>query len=219
MKIKSLLFVGLIIALLTACNGGTAATQMETTAAESTPEESTSIHSSEEQETRSDLEAMGDFNTEKGLFNVELNIPKEFAGEKTQEELDATAQELGYKSITLNEDGSVTYVITKKQHKQMMEELKENLDSTLKEMVGSEDYPNFTDISTNGDYTEFEVTTTSTELSLVESFSVLGFYMYGGMYNIFNGTPVENVEVTFINADSGEIIEQLNSKDMGSKEQ
>lgn len=218
MRKKLLLTVFIVTGLLTACGGKAASPQSETTVVETTSESTSTDASSAMQETRSDLEAMGDFSTEKGLFNVELNIPKEFAGEKTQDELDATAQELGYKSITLNEDGSVTYVITKKQHKQMMEELKENLDSTLKEMVGSEDYPNFTDISTNGDYTEFEVATKSAELSLAESFSVLGFYMYGGMYNIFNGTPVENVEVTFINADSGEVIEQLNSKDMGNEE-
>lgn len=219
MKIKSLLFVGLIIALLTACNDGAAATQMETTVAESTPEESTSIDSSEEQETRSDLEAMGDFNTEKGLFNVELNIPKEFVGEKTQDELDTTAKELGYKSITLNDDGSATYVMTKKQHKTMMDGVKESLNSTLQDMVGSEDYPNYTNISTNADFTEFEITTKSTELDFGESFSVLGFYMYGAMYNAFNGTQVDNISVTFINADSGDVIDQLNSKDMGNENQ
>lgn len=225
---KNLLLIAFIVTgLLTACGGKATPPQAETTVAETTSEsapedvsgaESASTDSSSEtQETRSDLEAMGDFSAEKGLFNVELNIPKEFAGENTQDELDAIAKEKGYKSITLNEDGSVTYVITKKQHKQMMEEMKKGLDSTLKEMVGSEDYPNFTDISANGDYTEFKVTTKSTELSLAESFSTLGFYMYGGMYNIFNGTPVGNVEVTFINADSGEVIEQLNSDDLGSE--
>ena len=50
---------------------------------------------------------------------------------------------------------------------------------------------------------------------MAESFSVLGFYMYGGMYNIFNGTAVDNVSVKFINADTGEVISTTNSKDMG----
>ncbi|ENY93450.1 hypothetical protein HMPREF1093_03526 [Hungatella hathewayi 12489931] len=218
--IKKLLLSAFFVTwLLSACSGKTTPPPAETTVVESTSESPSIDSTSETQETRSDLEAMGDFNTEKGLFNVELNIPKEFAGEKTQDELDATAKELGYQSITLNEDGSVTYVMTKKQHKQMMVEVKESLNSTLQKMVGSEDYPNFTNISTNADFTKFEITTTSTELSLAESFSVLGFYMYGGMYNTFNGTPVDNVSVSYINADSGEIIEQLNSKDMGSKEQ
>ena len=43
--------------------------------------------------------------------------------------------------------------------------------------------------------------------------------LYGGMYNIFNGTPVDNVHVDFINADSGEIINSADSSDIGNAEQ
>ena len=55
----------------------------------------------------------------------------------------------------------------------------------------------------------------SSELNLAESFSVLAFYMYGGMYNIFNGTEVENITVDFINEANGQIINSANSNDMG----
>ena len=41
------------------------------------------------------------------------------------------------------------------------------------------------------------------------------FYMYGGMYNIFNGTEVENIAVDFINEATGQIINSANSRDMG----
>ena len=53
------------------------------------------------------------------------------------------------------------------------------------------------------------------ELNLAESFSVLAFYMYGGMYNIFNGTEVENIAVDFINEATGQIINSANSSDIG----
>ena len=43
--------------------------------------------------------------------------------------------------------------------------------------------------------------------------------MYGGMYNIFNGTEVENIAVDFINESTGQIINSANSRDMGEKEQ
>ena len=39
--------------------------------------------------------------------------------------------------------------------------------------------------------------------------------MYGGMYNIFNGTEVENIAVDFINESTGQIINSANSRDMG----
>ena len=39
--------------------------------------------------------------------------------------------------------------------------------------------------------------------------------MYGGMYNILNGTEVENIAVDFINESTGQIINSANSRDMG----
>ena len=152
---------------------------------------------------------------DENLLTVEMTIPSDFIGETTQEELNQTIEEEdGIKSITLNEDGSATYVMTKKKHKDMMSEIKTSIDEELQAMVGSEDYPNFTKVEANEDYTSFKITTTSTELDLAESFSVMSFYMQGGLYNVFNGTPADNIHVDFVNATSGEIIESADSSDM-----
>ncbi len=152
---------------------------------------------------------------DENLLTVEMTIPSDFVGETTQEELNQTVEEEdGIKSITLNEDGSATYVMTKKKHKDMMSEIKTSIDEELHAMVGSEDYPNFTKVEANEDYTSFKITTTSTELDLAESFSVMSFYMQGGLYNVFNGTPADNIHVDFVNATSGEIIESADSSDM-----
>lgn len=160
-------------------------------------------------------DTVGKVDVDKNLLTVELTIPADYMGEATQEDLSAIAKEKGYKSITLNDDGSATYVMSKTQHQEMMQELAININNGLSDMVASEDYPNFTEIVANDDFTEFKVTTTSTELGLNESLSVIAYYMYGGMYNVFNGTPTDNVHVDFINADSGEIINSANSSDMG----
>lgn len=168
-----------------------------------------------EVETKGDLEAVGNVGVEKGLFNVELTIPAEFVGEQTQEELNELCEEMGYKSITLNDDGSAKYILTKQQHKEMMADLNNNINTSISEMIGSEDYPNYTNITANENFSEFVVTTKSSDLAMTETFSALGFYIYGGMYNIFNGTPVDNISVKFINSDTGAEISTMNSKDMG----
>lgn len=151
---------------------------------------------------------------DENLLTVELIIPSDFIGETTQEELNQTVEEEGFKSITLNEDGSATYVMTKKKHKEMMSEIKSGIDEELQAMVGSEDYPNFTKVEANKDYTLFTITTTSSELDLAESFSVMNFYVQGGLYNVFNGTPADNIHVDFVNADSGAIISSSDSSEM-----
>ncbi|MDR2024458.1 MAG: hypothetical protein LBQ71_14705 [Hungatella sp.] len=199
----SIIFSTLI--LLTSCgkNTNSASAISETISTETSIKESNT-----NAETKNNLDAIGN-------ADVELNIPAKFIGEQAQDDLNELCKEKGYKSITLNDDGSATYILTKKQHKKMMNELKDNINSSISEMIGSEDFPNFTDITYNENFTEFEISTKSTELNMADRFSILGFYMYGGMYNIFNGTAADNISVKFVNADSGEEILTANSKDAG----
>ena len=81
----------------------------------------------------SELDSIGDVKLEKEVFDVTLTIPAQYVGETTQEELDKTAKENGLKSITLNEDGSATYVMTKKQHKKMMADMADKINASLSE--------------------------------------------------------------------------------------
>jgi len=173
---------------------------------------STGVEQEKVDQTPQDSESV---EVDKGLLDVTLTIPADFMEEgKTQADYDAMAKEEGYKSITLNADGSVTYIMKKSQHKELMKEMHEEFEESLNELVGSEEYPNFVEIKYNNDFTEFEIITKSTELDFMESFSTLGFYMISGSYNAFNGTVVDNCKVTFINEATGEVIEEANSADM-----
>lgn len=177
--------------------------------------------SNEEQENTSDnseLESSGKVEVDEGLFDVELTIPANFVGESTQEELDALCEENGFKSIVLNDDGSATYTMAKNKHKEIMDEYRTDILNNLNDMIGSENYPNITNIETNDNFTEFTVTTKNTELDLAESFSFLTFYMAGGIYNAFSGEEIDNISVTFVNADNGEVITTANSSDMEDME-
>ncbi|SHK68960.1 hypothetical protein SAMN02745136_03100 [Anaerocolumna jejuensis DSM 15929] len=168
----------------------------------------------EEDKDSSKSDDSGKVAVDKGLFDVKLTIPESFVEGQTQDELDKVSKDKGYKSITLNDDGSATYVMTKKQHKKMMDEMTNNINDSIKEMIGSEDYPSFKDIKANDDFTKFTVKTTSTDLDLKESFSTMVFYTFGGMYNVFNGSEADNIAVTFVNADTGKTISTSNSSDM-----
>lgn len=210
MKIKTILLILSVTLFLTACGtqseNATAATQSQTTVAASTTTESTS-------ET-ADISVLDDVEVDEGLFNVELTVPPDFVGDSTQADLDEICKEYGFKSITLNADGSATYIMTKKQHKQLLEDIRDQINEGLDDLVNSGDYPNFTDIKANDNFTEFTVTTKSSELDITESLSVLGLYIYGGMYSVFAGEEVDNISVTFINADTGEVISTSNSADL-----
>lgn len=164
------------------------------------------------------------FNVEKHsgtLFSsgtVEITIPSDYIGEDvTQEELDAQLKQAdGFKSATLNADGSVTYIMTEACHKKLMQDMAQQLDSSLADMVGSEDYPNVTAIDSSDDYTKFTVTLSSDSVTLQDSLMTLVFYMSGGLYHYFStGEPVDNINVRFIDQ-SGNLLQEANSKDINS---
>ena len=133
-----------------------------------------------------------------------------------QDDVDALVEENGYISGTLNEDGSLTYEMTKLKHNEIMNEMAESIDASLQEIVDSEDYPNIISITHNDNYTEFEVEYGADEIAFADSFVVLTFYYAGGLYGVFDGNRPENIHVTFVNSETGEILQEANSRDMES---
>lgn len=171
--------------------------------------------SSEESHSLEDLDGLS---VEQNIFDVEITIPADFVEEgTTQADLDKEAEKSGFQSAVLNDDGTVTYVMTKKQHKKMMDDIKASLDESLKEMVDSGTYSKFQKITANDDYTEFVVQCSSSELGLEESLSVLGFYVFSGLYHAFNGTQPDDVVVKFVNAETGDLIEESHSSEIGTE--
>ncbi len=187
-----------------------------------TPTESTGVATTEETETApsgelttdENLDALGEVEVDKNLLSVEITLPAEYSEGVTQDGLDEEVEMGNFKSATLNDDGSITYTMSKDQHTKLLEDITEQFNTSLQEMVASESTPNITEISANDDFTSFIVKTSSTELSMTESLYSIIFYMYGGMYGIFNESTPDNIVVEFYNSDSGELIETANSQDM-----
>jgi hypothetical protein len=160
-----------------------------------------------------ELESLGKIETENGLFYVTITMPAEFVGSDiTQESIDANAGGM-YTSGKLNDDGSVTYKMTKKQHKAMLDSIVQSIDEGLQEMVDSSDYA-FTKITHNDDCTVFDAYLSTEEVGLAESFMVMGFYMYGGMYGLLFGHQADNIAVNYYSP-SGNLISTANSSEMG----
>lgn len=215
-KLIALSLAGSLALTLAAC-GGTGASENSSEAASPSKDPISSSESEEagpSSESTGDLAALGDIDVEDNLFDVEITIPADYVEGATQEEIEQEAAEAGVHSATLNDDGSVTFVMSKSQHEKLLEDMRASIQQSLNEMVGSEEYPNITSIETNDDFTEFTVTTTSSELSLEESFSVMAYYVYSGVYGVFSGETPENVHVDFVNADTGEILESADSSEM-----
>jgi len=147
---------------------------------------------------------------------ITLTIPAKLIGDVTAEQIETSRQEKGYKSATLNSDGSVTYVMTEKQRQELEAEVKKQIDEQLDEILSSGDYPRFLSIEANEDYTGFKVYVSTDSLNFMELFSAPTFYMLGGLFNAYTGRDAENIHVDYINQETGAVINEANSSKMGA---
>lgn len=149
-------------------------------------------------------------------YTVELTLPAEYIGDATQEQLTQTASELGYKSITLNADGSATYIMTEAQHEVMLGDMRNSLKQAVAQMIGSTDYPSFSNVTVDDDFTKFMITTINASCTSEEDQAVLTLIMYSGIYHIFKGEAAESVRVDVVNIDSNDIIYYYDSAEAQS---
>lgn len=154
---------------------------------------------------------------ENKLLNKEITISKNFLDlaevKDPQESIDSLVSEKKIKSGKVNEDGSITYIMSAAQHKKYMEDLKENIESSNQELI--QDTSNsITDIKMNDPISVFDVYVDPNSYNDFESFMALGFYIQGGFYRMFNGDKDPYVTVNFINKDTGDILNTANSADV-----
>jgi len=232
MKKRLAVFLALImVTSLTACNSNNseskptvASTVEQATVASpavqatvATETQEVTKEASKEDELAADmaeLEAIGDVEVENGFLTVSITLPKDLVtDEVNQKKLDAEAGN-SYLSAKLNEDGTVTYKLTKAQHRAMLDSITAGMEESFKEMINDEN-SSISEIKHNDTYSVFDITLDTDTIGLGDSFTVLAFYMYGGLYGIFSGNKVDNVVVNFYNP-AGKIIESANSAEAGN---
>ena len=121
------------------------------------------------QEDMDELSKIGDIEVENGILTVSITLPAEYMEGVTQEQLDA-GKGTTYQSATLNDDGSVTYKMTKQQHREMLKSMSDSVDQSMQELIDDDNYT-ITGITHNDNYTVFDVTLEGTEVGFADSFT------------------------------------------------
>lgn len=216
-------FLALImVSSLSACNSNNseskptvASTVEQATVATETQE--VTKEASKEDELAADmaeLAAIGDVEVENGFLTVSITLPKDLVtDEVNQKKLDAEAGN-SYLSAKLNNDGTVTYKLTKAQYRAMLDGITKGMEESFQEMINDENR-SIREIKHNDTYSVFDVTLDTDTVGLGDSFTVLAFYMYGGLYGIFSGNKIDNVIVNFYDP-AGRLIESGNSAEQGN---
>lgn len=181
----------LMIALLTACNAN----------------EESKANEAEQQQKESE-----GISVDKGLLNVEVTLPASFFEDGDIDAAIAEAKEEGI-DVTKNENGSVTYKMSKAKHKEMMAELEDSLLASIEELKNGEDFASIKDIQHNKKFTEFTLVVDKDAFeNSFDGFAVFGLGLSGAMYQLFNGADPENYNVKIVVKDeaTNEIINEVN---------
>lgn len=154
---------------------------------------------------------------DKGLLNVEVTLPAAFFEEEDIDSVIADAKENGVKEVTKNEDGSLTYKMSKATHQDLMNEMEADINKSIEEMTNSGDYPSIKAISSeNNSFSEFTVEVIREEFeNSFDGFALLGLGIYGGYYQIFNGTKADDYQVVIHlkDQDTGEVFDEVTYPD------
>ena len=166
------------------------------------------------QEDWDQLAAIGDVQVENGVMTVSLNVPADLAKNIRQETIDAGIG-TQYQAAFRNQDGSITYKMTKEQHQAMLEQLAVSFDNSLQEMIDDEKYT-ISNITRNNDFTVFDISLDGAEPSASDSFAAFSLYMYGELYGVFNGKRPEHVIVNYLDS-NGNLIDSDDSATMNQQ--
>ncbi|MFI3115848.1 MAG: hypothetical protein R3Y12_06900 [Clostridia bacterium] len=138
---------------------------------------------------------------------MEINLPASMFSGYTEEEIANEAQYYYCKSHTINEDGSVTYVLSENAYNNMLKSVRSEVDTTIANMLAEDsDVPAFKKITYNDDLTEVFI---YVDPELFEEYLVvyaITFYASGVYYQTYSGVAEEDIDilVKFINVETNQ---------------
>ena len=152
------------------------------------------------------------FKVDKGLLNVEVTIPASLFEDQEIDSVITEVKKERIKEVIKNDDGSVTYKMSKSVHKEMMKEMEKDILETIEEIKTSKDFASIKDVSYNKSFTEFTLTVNKEQFeNSFDAMASMGLALTGMYYQLFSGVDSEKFKVTVIFKDesNGEVINTI----------
>ncbi|MCJ8008107.1 hypothetical protein ACFFF5_17860 [Lederbergia wuyishanensis] len=153
---------------------------------------------------------------DKNLLSVEITLPASFLGldedEKSIDQVIAEAKADGISEVIQNEDGSLTYKMSKSKHKEMLSELETEMKTSIEDIISGEDFASVKDITHNKKFSEFRTIVNRDEFeNSFDGFVTMSLGVSGMLYQIFDGVDPEKNKVTISIEDeaTGEVFETV----------
>ncbi|MCL9971120.1 hypothetical protein MX569_11035 [Anoxybacillus kestanbolensis] len=145
---------------------------------------------------------------DKNLLDVEVTLPASLFEGQDIDKVITEAEQDGIKEVIKNDDGSLTYKMTKSKHKELINELESGIKKTIDELKRDKSLIVIQDITYNDNFSEFNmiVDVSSSENSMY-GLAAIGLGISGMYYQVFNGVKDLKVTVNIKNASTGEILD------------
>lgn len=197
----------LVVTLVSACSTNDGETQQATPPSSTASTEASPSNSAESDD---GLGAIGDIEVNRGLFNVEITIPPEFVDAADQDNVLSQARDLGINNVTFNDDGSITYKMSRSQHRQWMANLGDDISQLLTALPAS--YPSIREVTHNRDFTRVTLTVDRNAWENgFDGFATLAIAFGAGFYQVFNGTSPDDIQINvdIVDVDTGEVFDTI----------
>lgn len=155
---------------------------------------------------------------DKGLLSVEVTLPASLVSlgsetPPTEEELKQAIAEDGSKmKVTLNDDGSATYKMSKREHKKILDEQRQSTIELIDK--GIEEEPDiYQSVTFSDDLREFDVVVDRQALENSMSFFGFTLVLTGSMYQAFAGQNEQYVIINYTDGSTGEVFSTYDSRD------
>lgn len=137
---------------------------------------------------------------------VTMTIPATAFEDMSEEDILKNAEEQEYKSCVVNEDGSVTYMMTITQRDEILNDYKISLDKTIANILEDS---NFSDIKYNENLTQIDIYVDENSFSMFDMMTGFPFMAYGQYYQGILGVEQSEMDVVvnYIDNTSQKILE------------
>ncbi|MGO4541758.1 hypothetical protein [Paenibacillus sp. 2TAB19] len=194
MKIKLFTFALALSVVITGCSSD----KTEDASPESTKQANATNTAAgvQKEETDNEQEEEKGIEVDKNLLNVTVTLPASLFEGQNIDEVIASAKEDGVKEATKNEDGSVTYKMSKSAHNKMLKELGATITQSIEEMKTEQTFASIKDITANDSFSQFTLTVDKAAYEgSMDAFAAFGIGLQGMMYQMYEGVDSSKTKV------------------------
>lgn len=216
---------GVLAASLVLAGCGGSSEQATEAASEETAAVAVEVEAPVAEEVESDVvEEGGEIEVDEGLFSTEVRLPlslftmggDESAKPPTQEEIQASLDKEGRNiQATVNDDGTVTYRMSRGEFDRFKADLKAGVDESIQEAINEESNI-YKSVTYNDDMSEFEVVVDRNALENSFSFFGFGLLFSAGFYQAFTGVDEGKrfVLINYVDEKTGKVFDTYDSREM-----